>query len=73
MDLVLERGDAVVALEVKGAATVTASDLKGLRGLREDLGPRFRLGIVAHMGTTAEALDRSLCACPLAAVLGAVA
>jgi len=70
VDVVLERGTEVVGIEVKASATVTAQDFKGLRMLRDDLGDRFRLGILACLGETAVAVDRSLCAVPIASLLG---
>lgn len=73
VDVVLERGQQVVAIELKASATTGEADLKGLRELRGLLGERFRLGIVAHLGTRATALDASLCSVPLASLLGATA
>jgi len=70
VDLVLERGERVVAIEIKSAATVSASDFRGLRGLRDDIGARFALGVVAHLGDVAEVVDPSLCVVPLASLLG---
>jgi len=72
VDLVFERGESVVAVEIKSSATIASVDLKGLRALRDDLGDRFRLGIVAHLGNTLETIDRSLCVAPLASLLGVV-
>lgn len=70
VDIVFERGRHVVAVEIKASATVTPSDTAGLRELRDALGKRFRLGIIAHMGTTTAALDPSICAVPLPSLLG---
>ena len=42
-----ERGD-VVGIEVKAAATVTASDFKGLRKPSAASGKDFKLGVVLH-------------------------
>lgn len=51
VDLVLERrGGALVGIEVKSAATVSAADFKGLRALAEVAGRRFRRGIVLYTG-----------------------
>ncbi len=47
-----------------------ARDLSGLRALRADLGPRFKLGILAYLGEEARVLDPTLVAVPLAALLG---
>lgn len=72
VDVVLEQGEAVVAVEIKGSATATAADLRGLRALRADLGPRFHLGILAYLGEAPQVLDDRLCLLPLASLLGAV-
>ncbi|HJW74927.1 MAG TPA: ATP-binding protein [Thermoleophilia bacterium] len=71
VDVVLERGDSIVGIEIKGSATVSSRDLAGLRSLRDDLGGRFRLGMVAYLGDTAEIVDGSLCVVPIASLLGA--
>ncbi len=70
VDLVLERGRAVVCVEVKASATVKAAELRGLRELREAAGARFKLGIVAHLGQEITVLDPTLVAAPLAALVG---
>ncbi|MCZ7663867.1 MAG: ATP-binding protein [Thermoleophilia bacterium] len=70
VDLVIERGEQVVALEVKSTATLTRNDVSGLRALRADLGDRFRLGIVAHLGQDVRVIDRTIVAVPLASFLG---
>ena len=51
VDVVLERTDgSVAAIEVKSGATVAASDFAALRALRDQLGKRFRAGIVLFSG-----------------------
>ncbi len=70
VDIVFERGTRVVAIEIKASATVSARDLAGLRTLRDDLGERFRLGILACLGEAPEVVDRSLCVVPIASLLG---
>ncbi len=70
VDLVLERGQNLIGIELKAAATVSPSDTAGLRELRDAVGKRFRLGIVAHLGTTTVVLDPRLVAVPLPALLG---
>ena len=66
VDLVLEdpRGR-VVGIEVKASATVTSSDLAGLRALAELAGKRFVQGIVLHLGASRVSFGRGLTACPL--------
>lgn len=71
VDLLIERGEEVVAIDVKSAATLTHHDLSGLRALRSDLGDRFRLGIVAYLGQDVRVIDRDIVAVPLASLLGA--
>jgi predicted AAA+ superfamily ATPase len=69
VDLVLERrGGAVVGIEVKSAATVTAADFKGLRALAEAAGRRFRRGIVLYTGTEVVPFGAGLFALPVEAL-----
>ena len=51
VDLVIESasGD-IVGIETKSAATVNVSDTRGLRLLRDKLGPRFQRGIIVYSG-----------------------
>ena len=70
VDLVIERGEAVVGIEIKSSVSAGARDLRGLRALRADLGPRFKLGILAYLGEEAHVLDPTLVAVPLASLLG---
>lgn len=51
VDLVIESasGD-LAAVEVKSAATVDTSDTRGLRLLRDKLGPRFKAGVIIYSG-----------------------
>ena len=66
VDLVLEdpRGR-VVGIEVKASATVTSSDLAGLRALAEIAGKAFVQGIVLHLGASRVSFGPGLTACPL--------
>jgi predicted AAA+ superfamily ATPase len=51
VDVVLEQADGSVAgVEVKGSATVTASDFVALQALRDQLGNQFRTGLVLYLG-----------------------
>jgi len=67
VDFVLARGDEMVGIEVKASVTVGSEDLAGLRVLQQDLGARFKMGIVLHAGKTATALGPRLCALPISA------
>lgn len=66
VDLVLERGTAEVAgIEVKAAATVNDSDLRGLRKLREAAGSRFTAGVVLYDGSATIHFGGGLFAVPI--------
>jgi len=69
VDLVLEGDDGrVVGLEVKAAASVAGSDLKGLEALREMAGKRFHRGIVLYTGREALPFGDRMWALPLSTV-----
>jgi len=51
VDVILEKADgSVAAIEVKAGATVAASDFAALLALRDQLGKRFRAGVVLYSG-----------------------
>lgn len=51
VDLIIEKADGAIAgVEVKASATVTSGDFTGLQGLRDQLGRRFRAGVVLYTG-----------------------
>ncbi|GAB4271628.1 ATP-binding protein [Deferrisoma sp.] len=69
VDLVLERGGREVAgVEVKAAATVTASDFAGLRKLQAVAGDSFACGVVLYDGETAARFGERLYALPVSAL-----
>ncbi len=69
VDIVLERGAGTVAgVEVKASATVTASDFRGLRKLREAVGPRFAAGVVLYDGEACVPFGDDLFAVPIRAL-----
>ena len=69
VDLVLERADgAIVGIEVKSGASVTASDFKGLRFLQQQLGARFQCGVVLSRSPHATAFGPGLWALPVDAL-----
>jgi predicted AAA+ superfamily ATPase len=69
VDIVIESaaGD-VVAVEVKAAASASASDARGLRLLRDRLGNRFKAGAVVYHGEHTLPLDDRIWAFPLRAL-----
>ena len=66
VDVVLERGGReLAAIEVKAAATVTASDFSGLRKLRDGAGDRFAAGAVLYDGEASVSFGDRLFAVPV--------
>lgn len=66
VDMVLERRDgSVVAIEVKSAASAASSDFRGLRHLRDKLGPRFKGGVLLYTGEYTVPFGDRLAAVPL--------
>lgn len=67
VDLVVEHPDdgSVVAVEVKAAQQVRSGDAEAVRRLRDELGPRFRRGVVLHTGPHARRLDDDIYALPI--------
>lgn len=66
VDIVLERGARELAgVEVKAGATVTASDFRSLRKLRDAAGTRFLGGVVLYDGETSASFGDGLFAVPI--------
>jgi len=69
VDIVLERGAGEVAgVEVKAGATVTASDFRELKKLKEAAGARFVCGVVAYDGESLAGFGENLYAVPIRAL-----
>jgi uncharacterized protein len=60
-----DRQGRVVGVEVKASIQVQASDFKGLRHLRELIGPEFHRGIVIHPGERSMSFDPQLASVPI--------
>ena len=66
VDLIMEDAAGnLVGVEVKASSTVGAKESRGLKGLSEALGDRFRRGIVFHTGPTAVPLGKRIHALPV--------
>lgn len=73
VDIVLEGASQRVAgVEVKAAATVTASDFRGLRKLKEIAGKRFVAGVVLYDGEVTAPFGDKLFAVPIRSLWDAV-
>lgn len=60
----------IVGVEVKAAATVQASDFRGLRQLAKLAGKQFKLGVVLYDGTQTLSMGDSLWAAPISTLWG---
>ncbi|HEX4952974.1 MAG TPA: ATP-binding protein [Thermoanaerobaculia bacterium] len=66
VDVLLQaRDSSVVGLEVKSASSVGPGDFRGLLHLREELGEKFRAGVVLYLGQTALPFGEKLWALPV--------
>ncbi len=66
VDLVLERDDGqVIAVEVKAGSRISGEDSRGLRQLKERLGPRLEEAIIFHTGEHAYKHDDWITVLPL--------
>jgi uncharacterized protein len=71
IDLLFERADgALVAVEVKAAASVNAADFKGLRQLSAAIGEQLALGVVLYDGEVALPFGDNLWAAPIGCLFG---
>ena len=65
VDIVMEHGGLVSGVEVKAGATVTRSDFRGLRKLKDACGSSFAAGVVLYDGTTSVSFGDRLRAVPV--------
>jgi predicted AAA+ superfamily ATPase len=65
VDIVLETNGVIAGVEVKAAATVHDSDLRGLRKLQSAAGKRFGAGVVLYDGSATINFGGALFAVPL--------
>jgi hypothetical protein len=70
IDAVIERGDQVVAVEVKLKARPSVADAVHIVWLRDQLGTRFRLGLVVHTGGDVVELADRIVAVPITMLAG---
>lgn len=71
VDLVVEdAGGQLIGVEVKAAASIKQSDLKGLKRLASTTGDRFKLGVVLYDGTETMPLGDRLQAVPISTLWG---
>jgi uncharacterized protein len=68
VDIVLESGPQIVAIEVKSASTLTQEHFKGLRSLQQDAGDTFHRGVVLYTGNQVIQFDEQLWAAPVSSL-----
>jgi predicted AAA+ superfamily ATPase len=69
VDLIIERRDgAIIAIEIKAAASIHQRDARGLQYLRDRLGTRFIAGALLYTGANTLPLGERLAALPLTAL-----
>lgn len=69
VDAVIERrGSPICAVEVKAAATLSARDTRGLKGLAEALGDEFGAGVILHGGGEKVRIAPKIWALPISAL-----
>lgn len=66
VDLLVERGDTLVPLEVKASSTPNPEMARALSTLREELGDRVEPGWVVHLGDVSTPLGQGVTAVPFA-------
>lgn len=71
VDLVIEdTAGRLIGVEVKAAATIKASDLKGLKRLAAATSDRFKMGVVLYDGTETLPMGERLWAVPVSTLWG---
>ena len=69
VDLVLERDDAaVIAFEIKAGTRIHGEDLRGIRTLRNRLGPRLEAAVILYTGSFAYTHEDGTLVLPLDAL-----
>jgi predicted AAA+ superfamily ATPase len=73
VDVVIETGAGkLVCVEVKAAATIRESDLRGLTKLAGIAGDQFKMGVLIYNGTETMPLGKGIWAAPLSTLWGAI-
>jgi hypothetical protein len=70
VDFLIERGESVVAVEVKWSQSLSEADIVGLRQCKQNLKRRLRLSVLLYPGTETLALDAHTIAVPFSIFFG---
>ncbi|MBC8406271.1 MAG: ATP-binding protein [Planctomycetes bacterium] len=68
IDVILERSNRVVALEVKSSNSAHSRDAKNLLWLRDQIGDRFHMGVVLYSGAHPFQIDERIWALPISSL-----
>jgi len=68
VDIILEKGQSIVGIEVKATATPLTKHTKHLKYIRDKTGNRFKNGILLHTGTQTLQLEDRITALPISAL-----
>lgn len=69
VDILIEQGRQLAAIEVKAAATITQGDFKGLKKLKDACGQQFAAGVVFYDGTSILPFGERLFAVPISILI----
>ncbi|MGE8498562.1 MAG: ATP-binding protein [Pseudomonas sp.] len=69
VDIIIEQGQQLAGIEIKAAATVTASDFKGLHKLKDACAERFAAGVVLYDGDSILPFGERLFAVPISILI----
>jgi uncharacterized protein len=72
VDIILERGQKIIGIEVKASSTPLTKHAKHLAYLRDKLGDRFTLGVVLHTGDQQFTIGDRLIAAPISSLWGKI-
>jgi predicted AAA+ superfamily ATPase len=68
VDLIVDYGSQVAAVEVKAGAAPSVRDFRHLRWLRDSLGDRFSCGVLLHTGPAPARVDDRIFAAPISTI-----
>jgi uncharacterized protein len=68
VDIVLERGQELVAIEVKAKVSLNNKDIAGLKAFAEDSGKRLKRGVILYLGDESVPFSDKLIALPLSSL-----
>tara|TARA_B100000745_G_scaffold109091_1_gene69935 strand:- start:1814 stop:3058 length:1245 start_codon:yes stop_codon:yes gene_type:complete len=69
VDILIEQGRKLAGIEIKASATVTSSDFKGLKKLKEAVEDRFAAGVVFYDGESILPFGQRLFAVPISVLI----